>query len=408
MRNYIKTAALFTAFSLTAIFATAQIKQPKEEVRPYIDFLEENKFLPAKEYILSKFETNDIIIFSERYHHDQTQYDVIMDVVRDERFKGHIYTEIGSESLTKRFNDFLMNSTLTPDQKEIELRKLYRDLSPSILWGPYNYYFMLSEVWEINKTRKDEDKILIFPLDIWLDYNSIQTNREWAVHWYFIYNTPSRDAIMGSNFVHNYEQVKAERPQALVILNTIHGIKQYPTYLPLPTRPLVRRSGEYIWRTYPDKTFVVYINSSNSDTMVDLSNGGIIDAAFEYTGKDNIGFDLKGTPIGSSKFDLFSFGEGYDTNIDYNFIYDGMIFYKPLKEMVIKLGVPNIYPKDEEELYFKRASLISNKSIEEVKKDSTFIQYLHKFNTPFEMTIDEYLEDKALEKWNAQIQQWFK
>lgn len=403
------------SFAFVAIYAIvcgashktyAQTVIKNDSVRPYIDFLENNEFPSAKEYILSKFETNDIVIFSERFHHDLTQYDVIMEVVRDERFNGHIYTEIGVENLTERFNRFLMNSELTPKEKEIELRKLYRDLSPSIVWGPYNYYLMLSEVWEINKNRKVKDKILIFPLDPWLDYNSIQTHREWAAHWYFIYQSKYRDAIMGDNFVSNYEKVRNEKPKALAILNTIHGIKQYPTYLPLPTRPLVRRSGEFIWKTYPGKTFVVYINCSCSDEVVGLSNDGIIDAAFEYTKKDNIGFDLKGTPIGNSKFDLFGFGEGYDTDTDYNFIYDGMIFYKPLKNMVMKVGVPNLYPDEDEELWFNRVSLIRGITPEEAKANRELANFRKEFNTPFEMTIDEYLGEGTLKKWDAQIKQW--
>jgi hypothetical protein len=211
---------------------------------------------------------------------------------------------------------------------------------------------------------------------------------------------------MGSNFEINYEQVKAKRPKALAILNTIHGIKQYPTYLPLPTRPLVRRSGEYIWKTYPDKTFVVYINSNTLEDYNKLSNGGIIDAAFAYTGKDNVGFDLKTTPIGDAKFDIFGFGEGYDTDIDYNYIYDGMIFYKPLKEMVMKFGVPNLYPAEEENLFFERMALLRNISVEDARKEKDYVDFLHEFNTPHEMPLDDYLEKGIIEKWETQIKQW--
>lgn len=410
-RNFFRKIS-FIIMALGIIFGKgnntieAQTTIKNDSIKPYINFLESNNFLSAKEYIISKFETNDIVIFSERYHGDMSQYDVIMDVVKDERFKGHIYTEIGSENLAERFNRFLLNSTFTEVEKESELRKLYRDICPSIVWEPYNYYHMLSEVWEINKNRKEEDKILIFPTDPWLDYNVIQTHREWAVHWYFIYGSRSRDVIMGSNFVDYYEKVKKEKSKALVILNTMHGFKQYPTYLPLPTRPLIRRAGEFICKTYPDKTFVVYMNCANVDVFDQLSNNGIIDAAFEYTGKDNIGFDLKNTPIGNSKFDLFEFGEGYDTNINYDHIYDGMVFYKPLKEMIIKMGAPNLYPKEDEELFFKRVALINNMSLEDAKKNQDYIEYLKKINTPTDKPIDEYLGEGTLDKWEKQIKKW--
>ena len=179
----------------------AQTIIKNDSIKPYISFLENNSFLSSKEYILSKFETHDIVILSERFHHDMSQYDVIMDVVKDERFKGHIYTEIGHVNLYEKFNNFLLNSTLSEEEKERELLNIYRDLSPSFIWGPYNYYHMLSEVWELNKNRKLEDKVLIFPTDIPFDYNEIQTYRERNIHYLSIFNGGFRDQIMGKNFI---------------------------------------------------------------------------------------------------------------------------------------------------------------------------------------------------------------
>ena len=84
--------------TLLAIFAmnehsNGQVTTKKDSIKPYINFLENNNFLSAKDYILSKFETYDIVIISERHHADMTQYEVILDVVKDNRFNGNIYTE---------------------------------------------------------------------------------------------------------------------------------------------------------------------------------------------------------------------------------------------------------------------------------------------------------------------------
>jgi hypothetical protein len=383
----------------------AQTIIKNDSIKPYINFLENNKFLSAKEYILSKFETNDIVILSERIHQDMTQYDVILNVVKDERFKGHIYTEIGHENLHERFNKFLLNSSLTKEEKEKELLNIYRDLCPSLLWGAYNYYYMLSEVWEMNKNRKMEDKILIFPLDITFDYNNIQTYRERNIIYWQIFNRGDRDLTIGRNFVTYYEKVKKEKKKALVILNTMHGYKQMPTYLPLPTRPLIRFAGEFIYKTYPDKTFNIYINCTNMDNGK-LPNHGIIDAAFEYTKKNDAGFDLKNTPVGNTKFDLFDFAdwfkeEGYDTNINYDYIFDGMIFYKPLREMIIKVGIPDIYSKEYEDMFLKRIALTMNKTLE---NDKEYIEAaLKEVNTPVEIPLDKWFD---VESWAKQIKKW--
>ena len=376
-----------------------------DSIKPYINFLENNQLLSAKEYILSKFETYDIVILSERIHQDMTQYDVILDVVKDERFKGHIYTEIGHINLSEKFNAFLQNSSFTPEEKERELLNIYRDLCPTLVWGAYNYYHMLSEVWEVNKSRKMEDKILIFPTDVPFDYTQMQTHREWAIHFRLFFNSSFRDQIMGQNFVNFYENVKHEKRKALVIQNSMHGYKRMPTFLPLPTRPLIRLAGEFIYQTYPDITFNIYVNSLNTDNF-GLSNNGIIDAAFEYTKKFDVGFDLKDTPVGNSKFDLFDFDrwfreDGHDTNINYNYIFDGMIFYKPLRELVLKVGIPNIYSKEYEDLFFARFALIFDKTMEDDKEEIEAT--LEEVNTPVVVPINAILD---VELWDSQIKRW--
>ena len=55
----------------------------KTELKPFTDFLQENEFLSAKDYILNKFQSKDIVIISERDHRDFSQYEVIFDVLRD-------------------------------------------------------------------------------------------------------------------------------------------------------------------------------------------------------------------------------------------------------------------------------------------------------------------------------------
>jgi len=386
----------------------AQTGIKNDSISPYINFLKNNNFPSAKEYFLSKFETHDIVILSERLHHDMTQYDLILDVVKDDRFKGHIYTEIGHVNLSERFNDFLLNSTFTEEEKERELLNIYRDLSPSFTWGPYNYYHMLSEVWELNKNREPEDKILIFPTDIHFDYDEVHTYRERSIHWRRIYNSRYRDQMMAMSFVRHYEAVKEKKTKALVILNPFHSYTRIPTYLPLPTRPFIHTAGEFIYKTYPAKVFNVHLNSVNIDDLK-LSNDGIIDAAFEYTQKDNIGFDLKSTPIGNIKFDLFDFGSwfgaGYDTNINYDYIFDGMIFYKPLREMVIKIGVPNIYTKENEELFLKRVELTMNRTL---GNDKEYIDGLfERVNTwPVVVPLGEFYGKRTVEVWDEQIKKW--
>ena len=401
--------ALSVAFVVCNNKVAAQQIIKNDSIKPYIHFLDNNNFLSAKEYVLSKFEKYDIVILSERHHADMTQYEVILDVVKDERFKGNIYTEVGVANMFERINHFLQNSTFTKEEKERELLSIYRDIDFNIIWNKYSYYHLLSEVYDINKSRNNEDKILIFPTDVafdWNEYTMYGAISEFKKSVNDASQRIDRDMIMGKNFVRSYERAKKENPdrkKALVIQNTYHGYTRIPTYLPLPTKPDIYSTGEYIYKTYPDKTFNIYINYLRSgDGYKNLSNGGIIDAAFEYTKKDNIGFDMKGTPIGNTKFDLYNFGGGYDTSINFDYIFDGMIFYKPLKELVLKWYIPNIYPKEFEEQFFYRVSLFFNLPLNEIKSDKRILEELERNNNP----IEESLSEETLDWISEQIKKW--
>ena len=391
-------------FSTASVFAQGGTIIKNDSIKPYIHFLENNTFLSAKEYILSKFDTYDIVVLSERHHWDITQYEVILDVIKDERFKGYVYTEVGVSNMAERLNNFLLNSTFTEEEKERELLSIYRDIDYDVCWENYSYYQLLSEVYEINKNRKKEDKILIFPTDVAFDWNDFTTSESYALFIKLISaenNGINRESIMGHNFVNFYEAIKYDNPEkkkALVIQNSHHGYTRKPPYW---SEPLIHTTGEYIYKSYPDKTFGIYINFLRiPGEWNKLSNDGIIDAAFEYTKIDNIGFDLKDTPIGNTKFDLYRFGWGYNINFDY--IFDGMIFYKPLKEFVLKRGIPNIYPKEYEKQFFYRIAINENQTLEEAMNDEENIEYLKKINTSVEKPLDK----ETLEAISAQIKKW--
>ncbi|HTO35025.1 MAG TPA: hypothetical protein VLZ72_02220, partial [Flavobacterium sp.] len=276
----------------------------------------------------------------------------------------------------------------------------------TVVWEKYNYYHLLNEIYNINKIREPKDKILLFPTDVAFDWNEYTTPEKYTIFDNLLENSYfglDRDVIMGKNFVRFYEFAKQRNPQrkqALVIQNTYHAYVRIPTYLPLPSKPDIYSTGEYIYKTYPEQTFCIYINFLKSGSFDSLSNNGIIDASFAYTKTDNIGFDLKNTPVGNTVFDLYNFGGNYDT-VNYDYIFDGMIFYKPVTEMVLKWNIPNIYPKEWEEQYFKRMAVSYDLTVEEVKKDKN-ISDLKAVNISYENKLNE----DALQKIDHQISKW--
>ena len=116
---------LFTILlSLSVMIADAQESQGE-----YEDFLAD-QHLSAKEYILSLFEKYDIVILCERDHREITQYDLILDVISDKRFRsevGNIYTEIGNFQRNDILNEFLCNDALSDRAARREALEIQRD-----------------------------------------------------------------------------------------------------------------------------------------------------------------------------------------------------------------------------------------------------------------------------------------
>ena len=377
-----------------------------KELKPFVDFLTQQKFPTAKDYILNKFKSKDIVIISERDHRDLTQYDVIFNVLKDPKFKGNIYTEIGSANNYKKINQFLLNSGLSEAEVEKELLDIYRDLSYDIIWEKYNYYALLKTIYQINKTRTEKDKILLFPLDISFDWKDFKCHSQYKLFDdYSEYGTIDRNVIMGKNFVQFFEYAKKRNPKrnkALVIENTYHGYIRIPSYKPLPTMPEIYSTGEYIYKTYPRNTTNIYVNYYTQGFAKGLTNNGLFDAAFEYTKTDNIGFDLKNTAFGNSKFDLYNFGGDDYEETTFDYIFDGMIFYKPVYEMDLAMGIPNVYPKEYEKQFFERISLVLGIPYEQsVKEYSKALSEINRVE-------HESIPADRKEKIKEQINYWLK
>lgn len=390
---------------LVAFFVlTSNVFAQKDELKPYVEFLKSKTFPTAKEYILQRFEKYDIVVFSERHHQDMTQYELLLDVITDERFKGNVYTEVGVANVYQKINKFLLNPDFTKEQKANELSTIYRELDYTVLWEPYNYYYLLSEIYEVNKARENKDKILVFPLDLQFDWNDFDCYSQYKLFDDYSENgIIDRNTIMGDHFVWFYEWATGRNPErnkALVIENTYHGYIRIPAFLPFPAMPKIYSTGEYIYKTYPDRVTNVYINYFKSGDFGGLSHDGLLDAAFYYSNTDNIGFDLKNTPFGNTRFDLYNFGGTDYETVNFDYIFDGMVYYYPVRGMKLVTGIPNVYPKEYEEQFFKRLTLTENLSFEESVRQNK--AYLEEINQKRERK----LQDSVILKIDNQVKQW--
>lgn len=94
-----KAILLLLTFSLRFIINAQTVDE-------YVEYIQEQGKDP-KEYIFEKFKEVDVIILGERSYRDTTQYDLIMDILKDPRFAediGYVYTEVGVTNMTEAAN----------------------------------------------------------------------------------------------------------------------------------------------------------------------------------------------------------------------------------------------------------------------------------------------------------------
>ncbi|MBQ8049783.1 MAG: hypothetical protein IJ271_09040, partial [Bacteroidales bacterium] len=237
---------LFTILlSLSVMIADAQESQGE-----YEDFLAD-QHLSAKEYILSLFEKYDIVILCERDHREITQYDLILDVISDKRFRsevGNIYTEIGNFQRNDILNEFLCNDALSDRAARREALEIQRDSYGAGLWEKSNYAYFIHGVWDTNK--RDDNNVKIYNLDIGI--------RDWATSTVEDIRErdslmPQRDSILADNFLRAYNVSSTEK--ALVILNFRHAF--------VKDIGKSANAGRYIAELFPGKVANVMISGTS-------------------------------------------------------------------------------------------------------------------------------------------------
>ena len=318
------------------LLQASSLVKGQNSVNDYLNFLN-NKQLSPKEYVFKQFETSDIVILGERDHRDTTQYDLILDILSDERFTnniGYVYTEVGVINRTEWANTILKNQYVSDSEFEKELIKLYRQLDFNPLWDKYNMFKYLKGIYNINKILPIEKKISIGLTDCEFDWDGM-TFQKYNAFEKKIYKEPfARDSIMASNFLTLYEKQKSKngKKKALLIQNQPHAVNINIDY----KNKKIKSTGSYIKERYGSNVKIILLNWFNYQEGL-LTDDGKWDAAYELSNHKSVGFDLSGTPFGRTSYHL-----NYEQNITYENIADGFLFYKPFYHFIAAIGIPNL------------------------------------------------------------------
>ena len=337
-KNFCKSTLLCVVFLLTQWSASLKA----QEIEKYTSFLSKEHLSP-KGYILSLYSNHDLILLYERFHAETTQYEMILDLIGDPDFYNQVstvYFEIGGAHLTPMVDTFFAKKGLSGNELEMEAIKILREAHWRPLWTKYTFVTLLKGMYKINQTLSNDKKMRLVFCDYPLNWNEIQKTED------FPRNIDKRDSVMASTIIHSFDQITEENPRkkGLAILNYNHAftnqtwIKGSDTLIP----PSSITAGMTIKKHYNDRVCNVLMNTVIYLQEELLIQTGKWDAAFKANKNKPIGFNLKNSPFGKDHFDL----AGILTNLKYEDVFTGMVFYKPIEEHILIYGNPNFVTPD--------------------------------------------------------------
>lgn len=281
-----KTIKTIFLFVLCALCSHVNA-QSKKEIEPYIAFLESMEKISAKDYVISMFKDNDIVILCERNHQDITQYDLFLEIIQDPYFienVGVIFTEVGSQILNPDLNRFLQNRSLSEKKIEEEALNFQRQCMFSV-WEKSNFSYFIKGIHNINKKLADNKKVKMFPTDV--IYIEGEPTEEKVLDM-IMTRMIKRDELMGAYIIEKFNQMKNSNPsqKALIVMNYRHAYKRA---IPKSSD----NTGIYLAKEYPGKVANILINTYNIFQNMPLQQGKW-DAAFKATSIENTGFGSNG------------------------------------------------------------------------------------------------------------------
>ena len=310
----------------------------------------QNQKLSAKDYILSLFDKYDIVIFSERIHDELTQYELLTDLFSDSRFYnqvGNIFMEIGGSNYDDEINNYLLSKNLSPEQSNKKALEIQRNSSWYPLWERYNYHYLLTSLYQINKPLAELQKIKLHPLDIPVHWNEITNAGDILAKILNPVVQDGRDSVMGNNAINLITKIDAsgtKRKKYFIILNSAHAIKGIWGLGDFHTKS----AASFIFEKFGNRTANVLLNSESLLNMNSTVSGlpetlpilkGKLDAAFELLGVDDKGFDIKGSPLENQRFENFPMPDSSLTNEK---VFTGFVFYKSFPRQEGVNGVPGL------------------------------------------------------------------
>ena len=333
-------------------------KKIKSEIQPYVEYIKQHKMKPV-DYVMRLFKDHDLVILCERSHREITQYDLIKQLMQDQRFinkVGNIYTEIGAINHSKKFSDFINFDNLNDE----EIKEYMGDLSlctyANINWTGVPFFKFLKDVYNINQSLDKLDKIQVYPVNLSFSWDTL-SNQNYKQS---LKNLTKRDSLCAYQIIESFDSLNdnsVNQQKALVIMNYRHAFNNFT----LANGQKMDNVGRFLFDYYGDGVANVMINAlrlypgSKRGTIESAPvQNGKWDAAFASLGNPCCGFDFTDSPFGRDSFDYYPFK---NTKLKYKDVFDGFVFYQPLQKHVLKHGIPKLYDNKMEQEIRRRCKI---------------------------------------------------
>jgi hypothetical protein len=296
-----------------------------------------------------------------------------------------MFLEISSDK-QEDLNTFFESKTL---DSEIIL-KIFREIQING-WYDKGMYEFLIELWHLNKSLPEQDKIEVVAVDIARPFNKLTTSEMY--HEYFD-NVVDRNEQMAKIVSQTIESDEGTRNYAFIV-GMAHAYKSTTPGIasankneePKPT------AGALLAKQYSkENVFTIFTHCaiiSNDGTIHGNVRNGVFDEAFASNKDKSIAFNLMKSPFGREPFDAI-YEISYDTRTGtYEDNYDGYIFLESLDSEPGEYLLPEIITDEFITELERRASLIN------VKAESWFgVDSMDK-----KAILDKIKSDSETKKW---------
>jgi hypothetical protein len=275
----------------------------------------------------------------------------------------------------------------------------HRNCSFFPLWDKQNFSYFLNGLYNLNQRLAREKKVNLFPSDMpfeWGTMNEDRLKKFWD-------SIGTRDSVMASQIIQKFDGIRksaAKRKKALVIMKYRHAFGHKFEH-PVGVKP--NNVGRFLFERYGERVANVYVNgyaimpgSTDRKNVAAAIQNGKSDAAFKALQLTDVGFDFDGSPFGEDQFDIWPFRQDFK----YKDVFDGFVFYEPVDEHLLVVGIPGIIDSAFAPEILRRYALYNQLPVQTTKLTSDLDSIKTLYNVKREFRYE------MLDSLTAQIQKW--